>query len=378
MKLKSALAVAAIKKVGDHAVGQGLYLRVTRTGARAWLLRYQRGGHPHKMGLGAYQAVTLAEAREKAHEAKRLLAQGADPIAQRKRATSTSMTFQTAADQFIADKGEAWAPKTEFQWRSSLKQAYKHFGRLPVAEVSIEHVDAALRPIWTKTPETGRKLRGRIENVLDWATARRLRTGENPARMKVLKHVLPQQTKEVGHFAAMPYAEVPVFMHALEKQEGMGALALRFAILTAARSGEVRGMTWGEVDFDDSEWTVPAQRMKGKRVHRVPLSKGVVSILRQLRKLGRGPLVFESMKRGKPISEMTLTAVLRRMNIGVTAHGFRSSFRDWCGDNGHPRELAEAALAHLSGDAVERAYARSDLFMRREKLMASWDRFCRG
>lgn len=331
------------------------------------------------MGLGSYPTVTLAAAREKARDASLLLAGGRDPIAQRQRAAPLALTFQSAGEEFIADKREGWRhDKTAHQWGASLKHAYKYLGRLPTAEISIEHVVSALRPIWNKTPESALKLRGRIENILDWATARGLRTGENPARMKVLRHLLPRQRRIGGHYKAMPYRDVPVFLRTLSKQKSMGAIALYFLILTAARSGEVRGATWDEIDLNKAIWSLPAERMKGGRPHVVPLSAGALKVLHPLHKTARSTLVFEGMKRGRPLSDMSLTATLRRMGIPATAHGFRSSFRDWCGETGHPREVAEAALAHLSGDQTERAYARSDLFERRRGVMKAWDRFCHG
>ncbi|MGE3918852.1 MAG: tyrosine-type recombinase/integrase [Hyphomicrobiaceae bacterium] len=375
----SALAVNAIRGTGLHAVGDGLYLRITPTGTRSWVYRYMRDGQAHKMGLGSYPAVALAAAREKANDAKRLLARGQDPIAARADTTPSAMTFKAAAEAFIDLKRDGWRNgKSAAQWEQSLRRAYSKFGRLSVADLKPAHIVECLRPIWNRTPESAARLRGRIENILDYAIARGLRDSENPARLKILKHLLPAQRHTGGHFAAMPHAEVAEFMRALKGEQGIGAIGLRFAILTAARSGEVRGMTWDEIDIGERLWTIPADRMKGGRLHRVPLSTPAVDILKPLKELGRGPLVFEGMKRSQPMSDMTLTATIRRMGLSVTAHGFRSSFRDWCGDTGQDREVAEAALAHLSGNEVERAYARSDLFTRRRELMEKWAEYIAG
>lgn len=367
----SALAVSAIRTPGLHSVGDGLYIKVLPN-SRSWVFRYMSGGTAYKMGLGPYPTVTLAQAREKAADAQRLRARGQDPLAAKRDGTPIAMTFKRAAEDYIDAKKAGWRNgKSAAQWASSLKPAYSKFGNLPIASVKASHIVAVLRPIWTRTPESAARLRGRIENVLDYGIAHGLRDDANPARLRILRHLLPQQRREKAHFAAMPHAEVAEFMRALKGEQGVGAIALRFVILTAARSGEVRGMTWDEVDLSEKLWTVPADRMKGSRIHRVPLSEAALAILRPLKELERGPLVFEGMKRGVPMSDMTLTATLRRMNSGVTAHGFRSSFRDWCSDTGQDRELAEAALAHLSGDAVERAYARSDMFDRRRILLIS-------
>jgi len=373
----SALAVSAIRTPGLHSVGDGLYIKVLPN-SRSWVYRYMSGGKAHKVGLGPYPVVTLAQAREKAADAQRLRARGQDPLAVKRDSTPVVMTFKRAAEDYIDAKKAGWRNdgKSAAQWSGSLQPAYRKFGTLPVASIKASHIVAVLRPIWNRTPESAARLRGRIENVLDYAIAHGSRDSENPARIRILKHLLPQQRREKGHFAAMPHAEVAEFMRALKGEQGVGAIALRFVILTAARSGEVRGMTWDEVDLDAKVWTVPATRMKAGTVHRVPLSEPALALLRPLKELGRGPLVFEGMKRNTPMSDMTLTATLRRMGCGYTAHGFRSSFRDWCGDVGQPREIAELALAHKLGNAVEQAYFRSDVFARRVKLMDDWGSYC--
>ena len=385
---------------GRHVDGDGLMLEVKAGGRAYWVLRYALAGRRRDMGLGAASgpgAITLAEARERATAARKLAKGGVDPIQRREKERTTATaeaqaskvrarTFREVADAYIAAHEPSWRnAKHRAQWESTLQAyVYPHCGEVPVAEVGKGHVTAILQPIWTATPETASRVRGRIEAVLDYAKAHGWRDGENPAQWKGnLAHVLPRRSKlaPVQHHAALPWPETGAFMAALRLREGISPRALEFTVLTAARSGEVRGMTWGEVDTAARLWTVPAGRMKAGREHRVPLSDAAMGILEGVRpaEADAGALVFPSPSRtGAPLSDMTLTAVLRRMGRGdLTAHGFRSTFRDWCAEmTAYPREVAEAALAHTLRDRVEAAYRRGDALEKRRRLMEEWAGFC--
>jgi integrase len=354
-----------------------------------------------EMGLGRARgrnAVTLAEARGKAGALHRLVRAGVDPLDQRaaeeaaakaaaQAQAARAITFRTVARYYLDAHETAWRnTKHRAQWENTLTTyAYPHLGDLPVGSVGTEHVLAALQAIWHAKPETATRVRGRIEAVLDYARTREWRDGENPARWRGhLSNLLPARAKiaPVEHHAALPWREIGGFMAELRKQEGVGARALEFLILTAARSGEVRGATWGEIDFTAKHWTIPGVRMKAGKEHRVPLSESTLALLRAVcpDDPDAGALVFPSPSRGErtPLSDMTLTAVLRRMKRGdLTAHGFRSSFRDWVAEaTTTPREVAEAALAHTLADKVEAAYRRGDLFDKRGQLMEAWAAFC--
>ena len=377
-------------KPGTHAVGGGLYAVVRDTGANSWLVRGMLDGKQCPVTLGQWDHMSLAEAREKAAECRKLLKQGTDPRKARadakKAAEAAARTFKDAAEAFIESNKAGWKnAKHAAQWGSTLETyAYPVIGDLPVAEVRTEHILAVLQPIWRTKPETAVRVRGRIEKVLNGAKTLDLRTGDNPAAWKGhLELLLPARSKvaKVKHHAALDWREIGGFMARLRKQPGMGAFALQFAILTAARSGEVRGALWSEVDLEAAIWTVPEHRMKAEREHRVPLSEPALAILRELaQRTNASPdaLVFPGAKPGKPLSDMSLTAVLRRMKLGhLTAHGFRSSFRDWAGEaTNTPHEVCEAALAHTVGDKTVAAYARSDLFEKRRKLMTDWAEYC--
>ncbi|SMY09947.1 tyrosine-type recombinase/integrase [Flavimaricola marinus] len=363
-------------KPGKHGDGRGLFLLVKASGARSWVLRYQVQGRRRDLGLGAYPDVSLAMARDRAAEARRLIAEGEDPIGMKQRANPKN--FKDAALELIESKRPGWKnAKHAAQWTATLETyVFPKIGRMQVAKIETPDVISTLTPIWTDKPETANRVRQRIEAVIDYATAIGIRSGDNPARWRGhLDHLLPKPKKvrAVKHHAALPHAEVADFMAELDKRDGVSARALRFAILTAARSGEVRGMTWDEVDLAASVWIVPAERMKAGKEHRVPLSEAAVSTLGDAG--DKDALVFGSeAKRGKPISDMSMTAVLRRMGRdGITVHGFRSTFRDWAGETtGFPREVIEAALAHGIKDKAEAAYARTDLFDKRRKLMEAW------
>lgn len=362
--------------VGRHGDGRGLFLYVKPTLARSWVLRYQVQGRRHDLGLGAYPDVTLATARQKATDARRLILDGGDPIAKRRQAQPK--TFKDAAVELIESKRSGWKnAKHAAQWTSTLEAyGFPSLGNMQVTQIATADVVGALKPIWSQKPETANRVRQRIEAVLDYASALGIREGDNPARWRGhLDNLLPKPTKvrAVKHHPALPHADIAKFMNALADRRGVSAQALTFTILTAARSGETRGMTWAEVDLENHVWTIPAHRMKAGKEHRVPLTPSAVA---QLGQKGHDTnLVFGSeTKTGKPISDMSMTALLRRMEYdNITVHGFRSTFRDWSGETtSFPREVIEAALAHGIKDKAEAAYARSDLFDKRRDLMQAW------
>ena len=382
-------AVAAIKTEGRHAVGgvPGLHLRVSGD-HRGWVLRVQVGDKRQDIGLGAYPAVSLSEAREKAREMHSGLREGRDPVAPRKQQrmvlaaqAAAEKTFRWCAEEFLRAKASEWSnPKHKQQWENTLETyAMPHLGQLNVSLIDIPHVLACLEPIWHSKNETASRLRGRIESVLDWAAVRKYRTGENPARWKGhLDKVLaaPAKIKKVEHHRAVPVDGMATFMAELRNQNGLAACALEFVILTAARSGEVRNATWSEIDEETAVWTVPAEHMKAGREHRVPLSNAAMQLLRKLPRFTNSELLFPGTK-GQPLSDMTMTAVMRRMKVDAVPHGFRSTFRDWVGEKTHfPRELAEQALAHTLESKVEAAYRRGDALDKRRQMMEEWALFC--
>jgi len=361
---------------GRHGDGRGLYLYVKPSGARSWVLRYQMLGRRRDLGLGAYPEITLALARERAAEARRLIALGEDPIA--KKNQSTPLTFKSAALDLIESKKPGWkSEKHAAQWTATLEAyVFPKLGQVQVGKIETADVVTVLNAIWSSKPETANRVRQRIEAVIDYAAALGVRSGDNPARWRGhLDHLLPKPKKvrAVKHHPALPHSGIAEFMAELQDREGVAARALGFAKLTAARSGEVRGMTWAEVDLGAGIWTIPAARMKAGKEHRVPLSAAALALLGQSGEAEE--LIFGSeAKPGSPISDMSMTAVLRRMGRdGITVHGFRSTFRDWAGETtGFPREVIEAALAHRLKDKAEAAYARSDLFEKRRALMDAW------
>ena len=399
---RKAAGLTALKvrtaKPGRYGDGRGLYLFVRSADARFWVFRYRHADRIREMGLGSVADVSLAEVREKAADLYRAVKAGTDPLAERdtareaakveaRRAVVRAITFGEVADHYIAAHEAGWRnPKHRQQWRNTLDTyAAPIFGPLPVADVDTGAVMRVLEPVWREKAETASRLRGRIESILDYATARGWRGGENPARWRGhLDNLLPARAKiaKVEHHAALPWREVGAFMGALSSQEGVAALALRFVILTAARTNEVLGATWSEIDMQRAVWTVPGDRMKAGREHRVPLSEPALAILRELAPLRTdtdlGASIFPGRKDGRPLSNMALLMLLRRLGRGdLTAHGFRSTFRDWCGEStNHPREVAEAALAHTLSDKVEAAYRRGDLMDKRRRLMDDWAVFC--
>lgn len=365
---------------GKHNDGHGLMLLVKESGARSWVLRCQVNGRRRDVGLGSWPDVTLAVARDKAIETRRLMRQGGDPVATKRRALTTC--FRDAAAALIVSKRDGWCnAKHAAQWSTTLETyAYPKLGNMDVRAVGVDDVLAVLKPIWSEKPETASRVRQRIEAVLDFARAKGLRDGDNPARWRGhLDHLLPRpsKVKAVEHHAAVEWREIGAFMKALSTRQGMAARALAFTILTAARSGEVRGMRWAEVDIAAGIWTVPAARMKAAKEHRVPLSTQVITLLGERGEADE--LVFPGERAGKPLSDMSLPAVLRRMGRSETVHGFRSTFRDWAGEmSSFPREVVEAALAHRLKDKAEAAYARGDLFAKRRALMEEWTRAATG
>ncbi len=378
MAKSTRLTAAFVKsaKPGRYGDGNNLYLKVD-TGKR-WLFLFRLDGRSREMGLGSAHAVTLAEARDLAAEAKRLVSRGIDPIEERKRASARGKTFGAVADEFIETKGSAWRnPKHRQQWTNTLKAYAESLRDMPVADITTTHVLDVLKPIWSDKPETASRVRGRIENILDAAKAQGLRTGENPAAWRGnLAHLLSRRAKLTrGHQRALPYSEMPDFWNELCGRSGTAAMALRFTILTAARTNEVLGATWSEVNLTDTIWTVPAERMKGGKPHRVPLAAEAVSILEEMQALS-GTYVFPASGANQRLSSAAMSAVLKRMKVDATVHGFRSTFRDWAGDTtDHPREVIEAALAHQIGSGVERAYRRGDALEKRSLLLEEWSTY---
>ncbi|WP_152047344.1 tyrosine-type recombinase/integrase [Aureimonas psammosilenae] len=371
-------------KTGRHSDGGGLYLNVAAAGSKSWVFMWTIGGKRREMGMGAYPEIGLARARKMAAEYREAVAEGRDPIAERveAQAASSEPTFGECCDQLIASMSSSWRnEKHRAQWKMTLEVYAKPIREKRVSAIDTNDVLKVLNPIWTKKAETASRLRGRIENVLDFAKAKGWRTGENPALWRGhLKNVLPPRQKLTrGHHAAMSYDQVPALMVALRKSEGLSARMLELTILTAARSGETREAVWPEFDLDKAVWTIPAKRMKAAKEHRVPLSGRAVKILRELHEVRTDNLVFPGNQRGepaegvKPLSVMAMDMLLRRMKQDVTVHGFRSAFRDWAGEETNfPREVAEQALAHHVGDAVERAYRRGDALEKRRQLMEAW------
>jgi len=386
----TARRVETQKLPGLFADGGGLYLQVAPSGAKTWIYRFQIAGRRRDMGLGSAAIFSLAEAREKALAARRLVAEGTDPIEARRAQrlakaldSAKSMTFRQCAEAYIRAHESGWRnAKHSAQWTATLATyAYPHFGDLPVQEIDVGLVMKAVEPIWSTKPETASRVRGRIESVLDWATVRQYRTGENPARWRGhLESLLPKKTKvrAVEHHAALPYVEIAGFLVELRQQEGVAARALEFGILTAARTGEVLGARWDEIDFASCLWTIPGARMKAGKEHRVPLSDTALAILEKMREQRASDYVFRGGAAGRPLSNMALLMTLRRMKRDdLTAHGFRSTFSDWCAERtAFPAEVREMALAHAVGDKVEAAYRRGDLFEKRRQLAEAWARFC--
>jgi len=384
----SALKVTQMRRPGMYADGDGLYLQVTSPTARSWIFRYSLSGKKREMGLGPLHAISLAEARDRARICRRQIVDGIDPLdarANERARTAThnskAMTFDQCAAAFIKTHAAGWRSAVHhLQWETTLATYVSPvFGSLPVQAVDVGLVMKALEPIWTTKPETAARVRGRIESVLNWAKARGYRSGENPALWKGhLDQLLPARSKvkAVKHHAALPYTQTAEFMERLKKQEGAAARALEFTILTAARTGEIIGARWKEIDLVANIWVVPLDRMKSNREHRVPLSDAALKILAQFERGQISDYVFTG-RTGGSLSNMALLMLLRRMGYAdLTAHGFRSTFRDWAAERTNfQAEVAEAALGHVVGDKVELAYRRGDFFEKRRRLMEAWAEF---
>lgn len=378
----TARTIVGCKEPGIYADGAGLYLRVTGTGAKQWTFLYQWNGKRRELGLGGINSVSLARAREKAAEARALVADGIDPYVQ-KRTRRSVPTFGYAADQFIEMRSEAVrSDKSLARYKRILgEKGYAAALReKPVNQIDTEDVLGVLKPLWGSKPETASLARGYIENVLNACKAKGYRSGENPAAWRGhLDHLLPARQKlSRGHHAAMPFTDVPAFVGELRQRYALAALGLELLILTAARSGEVLLAKWGEFDVEARVWTVPAQRMKAGREHRVPLTKRAITILEELGPGEPTDWLMPGQRPGRPLSNMAFEMLMRRMGQNTyTVHGMRSAFRDWAGEKTNfPREIAEAALAHTVGDAAELAYRRGDALEKRRKLMHSWELYC--
>jgi integrase len=388
----TALKVEKAKQPGMYADGGGLYLQVTEGGA-SWIYRYMLAGRAREMGLGPLALFGLSEARAKTLDARRLRHEGIDPIearkAERVRArldAAKALTFKQCPDSYIKAHRAGWRNgKHAAQWEATLATyAEPVIGGLPAQAIGTALILKVLEPIWMAKPETASRVRGRIESILDWAKVRGYRSGENPARWRGhLDKLLPARGKvrKVVHHAALPYGALPSFLVTLREQQGIAARALEFTILTAARTSETIGARWSELDLREKNWTVPAVRMKAQREHRIPLSARALAILQEMQALriagDTEAFVFPGGRLGRPLSNMAMTELLRRMGRGdVTVHGFRSSFRDWAAERtGFASEVVEMALAHAVGSKVEAAYRRGDLFEKRRRLMQAWGEF---
>ncbi|WP_153116263.1 tyrosine-type recombinase/integrase [Rhodocyclus tenuis] len=380
---------ASLNAPGRFGDGAGLWLQVRSPSAKSWVFRFMLNGKARWLGLGPYPDVTLAEARELAAECRRKLRAGIDPLDEKQAAKRTALaqavkalTFDECATSYIEAQRAGWKnAKHAAQWQSTLDTyASPIIGKLAVGDVDTACVMRVLEPIWTSKTETASRLRGRIEAVLAWATVRGYRSGDNPATWRNhLDKLLPARSKvqKVEHHAALPWREVGEFMVALRKEAGIAARALELAILCAARSGEVRGATHEEFDLKAKTWIIPAERMKAGKEHHIPLSDAAIAVIKAMPKIEGGAIVFPGVK-GKPLSDASLGAVLKRMKrADLTAHGFRSTFRDWAGEStAYPREVIEHALAHQLKDKAEAAYARGTSFDKRRRLMADWAKFC--
>lgn len=377
----TALKIRSLTEPGRYPDGDGLFLKLTGKGSGSWILRVQVGGKRRDIGLGRLNAVSLADAREAAYQMRRSIAQGVDPVAERRKERLVVPTFREAAKQVHEEHEKAWKNgKHQRQWIATLKTyAFPKLGDRPVDQIEGPMIRDVLAPIWLSKPETARRVRQRIGAVLDWAYAKGLRAAEAP--MRSLSRGLPRQPKKDGHFAAMPYPDIPAFLVRLGERESAGRLALEALILTAARSGEIRGATWSELDLEAGLWTVPAARMKMGRTHIVPLSPQALAVFERAQsyRVRASDLVFPGQNVKKPLSDMTLLKIVRVMGLGVTVHGFRSAFRDWVAEQtDYAGEIAEAALAHSVANRVEAAYRRTNFLDKRRLLMLDWGSFCKA
>lgn len=385
----SAAQVTKLKEPGMYGDGAGLWLQVSQWGTKSWIFRYMLAGKARYMGLGDVNTFSLKEARDRARTARQQVANGTDPIEARKekkaelRADDAKrITFKDAAERYINAHKAGWKnAKHADQWRNTLETyAYPFIGDLPVAKVDTALVMQILEPIWAEKTETASRVRGRVEAVLDWAKARHFRGGENPARWKGhLDKLLPARAKvaKVEHHPALPYAELPALMEKLRGMDSVSARSLEFTILTAVRTGETIGAKEGEIDFANKVWVIPGERMKSGREHRVPLSDRALEIIKTTPREADSEYIFPGARKGKPLSNMAMLELLRGIDASLTVHGFRSTFRDWAAERTNfPREIAEAALAHVLKDKTEAAYQRGDLLEKRRRLMTAWAKYC--
>lgn len=375
----TAVQLRNLSEPGRYSDGEGLILKFFGAGRGSWIVRVQADGKRRDIGLGTLANVSLAEAREAARLVRRETKTGVDVVLERKKERSEVPNFKSAAEIVHAENKVAWKNgKHQTQWINTLEAyVFPAFGEMLVSDIEGSHIRDALATIWLTKPETARRVRQRIAAVLDWAYAKGYRSSEAP--MRSLARGLPRQPKKKGHFEALPYEKVPALIDELRERPSVGRLALEFLILTAARSGEVRGCTWTELDLKGRTWTIPANRMKAGKVHIVPLDDATLNVLERA-KLFRAKdsdLVFPGQKPKEMLSDMTLLKVLRDRNAGVTVHGFRSAFRDWCAEQtSYPGEVAEAALAHAIQNKVEAAYRRTNYLEKRKSLMKDWADFC--
>lgn len=373
------IQVKSIADPGRYMDGDGLMLEVKPSGSKSWVVRLQASGKRRDYGLGSFKDIGLSEARELAREYRKKLRQGIDPIAER-RSVSVVPPFAEAAATVHEEHKRGWRNgKHGDQWLNTLKSyAFPKIGQLPVDKVTAADVRDLLGEIWLTKPETARRVRQRIGTVLDFAHGKGWR---EPFVMAAVNKALPKQPRKSGRFEALPYADVPAFLAKLRERESIGRLAMEALVLTASRSGEVRLARWSELDLEKGTWTIPAERMKAGKKHIVPLSRAALRVFRRAAefRIGGSELVFPGIKRGKPLSDMTLLKILRDMDLDATVHGFRSAFRDWCAEETSVAgEVAEAALAHAIPNKVEAAYRRTDFFEKRRKLMDSWAGYCSG
>ncbi len=375
----SATQAAKLKAPGRHADGGGLYLFIDNSGRRRWIFMYARGGKRTELGLGSARDLSLANARAEAAALRAILASGGDPRAERTKDDHVP-TFGESADTYVEAMRPSWRnEKHAAQWVMTLTRYAEPMRGKPVDEITTQDMLDVLQPLWQRTPETAERLRGRIENVLDAAKARGHRSGENPARWRGhLDQLLPKRQRlSRGHHKALAYDALPAFMVDLRSRDAVAARALEFLILTAARSGEVLGAHADEIDLEKRVWTIPPERMKAGREHRVPLSPRAVEIVSAIQALGRPRFLFPGPKPKAPLSSMAMAMLLRRMKSDVTVHGFRSTFRDWASETtSFPHEVCEMALAHTIANKAEAAYRRGDLFDKRRRLMDSWAGYC--
>jgi integrase len=386
----STFKVEKAKQPGMYADGGGLYLRVAEGGSKQWIFRYITNGRLRDMGIGPCHTLTLAEARQRATEARKLRLDGIDPIAhkhqQRAAAVAAAVglkTFRECAEGFIRDNEKKWSSvKHRDQWKKTLEDyVYPTLGNLPVASIDTPLVLKVIKPLWERVPETASRVRGRIEQVLGWATVHHYRSGDNPARWQgLLEHALPSRrdVAKVKHHAALPYARAPAFVKKVRLDARIGARCLEFIALTVTRVSEANVARWDEIDFTNQVWIVPAERMKGRKEHRIPLSTAALGVLEAMRAVRHSDYIFPGAREGRAVGANTVLRIAKEAaGVDITTHGLRSTFRDWAAERtAFAREVAEMALAHAIPDAVEAAYRRGDLFEKRQKLMAAWAAYC--